>query len=83
MSRELNELKSNLRVAAASVTNDEVASREISCSESIFNSSEAAVQAILEGLKNNEFPTAIRYIRQCRSEKQSISFHITNYLHFM
>ncbi|XP_072248255.1 protein furry homolog isoform X4 [Leuresthes tenuis] len=67
MSRELNELKSNLRVAAASVTNDEVASRESSCSESIFNSSEAAVQAILEGLKNNEFPTAIRYIRQCRT----------------
>ncbi|XP_037630282.1 protein furry homolog isoform X1 [Sebastes umbrosus] len=67
MSRELNELKSNLRVAAASVTDDEARGRESSCSEPTFSSSEAAVQAILEGLKNNEFPTAIRYIRECRT----------------
>lgn len=66
MSRELNELKSNLRVAAASVTDDEAGGHESSCSEPTFSSSEAAVQAILEGLKNNEFPTAIRYIRECR-----------------
>ncbi|XP_032357828.1 protein furry homolog isoform X3 [Etheostoma spectabile] len=67
MSRELNELKSNLRAAAASVTNDEIAARESSCSEPTFSSSETAVQAILECLKNNEFPTAIRYIRECRT----------------
>lgn len=67
MSRELNELKSNLRVAAASVTGDEAGGRKSSCSEPTFSSSEAAVQAILEGLKNNEFPTAIRYIRECRT----------------
>ncbi|XP_040902564.1 protein furry homolog isoform X3 [Toxotes jaculatrix] len=67
MSRELNELKSNLRVAAASVTNDEIAAHETSCSEPTFSSSEAAVQAILECLKNREFPTAIRYIRECRT----------------
>uniref|UniRef100_A0A8C4HI32 Furry homolog a (Drosophila) n=1 Tax=Dicentrarchus labrax TaxID=13489 RepID=A0A8C4HI32_DICLA len=67
MSRELNELKSNLRLAAASVTNDEIAGRQISCSEPTFNSSEAAVQAILECLKNNGFPMAIRYIRECRT----------------
>ncbi|XP_070825892.1 protein furry homolog isoform X5 [Chaetodon trifascialis] len=66
MSRELNELKSNLRVAAASVTNDEIAVRESSCPEPTFSSSEAAVQAILECLRNSEFPTAIRYIRECR-----------------
>uniref|UniRef100_A0A4W6DW99 FRY microtubule binding protein n=1 Tax=Lates calcarifer TaxID=8187 RepID=A0A4W6DW99_LATCA len=67
MSRELNELKSNLRVAAASVTNDKIAACESSCSEPTFCSSEAAVQAILEALKNNAFPTAIRYIRECRT----------------
>uniref|UniRef100_A0A8C9YUM6 FRY microtubule binding protein n=1 Tax=Sander lucioperca TaxID=283035 RepID=A0A8C9YUM6_SANLU len=67
MSRELNELKSNLRVAAASVTNDEIAARESSFSEPTFSSSETAVQAILECLKNSEFPTAIRYIRECRT----------------
>ncbi|XP_076590636.1 protein furry homolog isoform X6 [Chaetodon auriga] len=66
MSRELNELKSSLRVAAASVTNDDIAVRESSCPEPTFSSSEAAVQAILECLRNNEFPTAIRYIRECR-----------------
>ncbi|XP_035478358.2 protein furry homolog isoform X3 [Scophthalmus maximus] len=66
MSRELNELKSNLRLAAASVTNDELAARESWCSEPTFSSSEAAVQAILECLKN-EFQTAIRYIRDCRT----------------
>ncbi|TNN86582.1 Protein furry [Liparis tanakae] len=66
ISRELNELKCNLRVAAASVTNDEIAVSESSCSEPTFSSSEAAVQAILECLKNNLFPTAIRYIRECR-----------------
>ncbi|XP_051813664.1 protein furry homolog isoform X3 [Acanthochromis polyacanthus] len=67
MSGELNELKSNLKIAAASVTNDEISARESSCSEPIFSSSEAAVQAILEALKSNEFATAIRYIRECRA----------------
>uniref|UniRef100_A0A3Q4BKZ5 Uncharacterized protein n=1 Tax=Mola mola TaxID=94237 RepID=A0A3Q4BKZ5_MOLML len=67
MSRQLNELKSNLRVAAASLTNDEIASHESSCSEPTFSSSEAAVQAILESLKSNGFLMAIRYIRECRT----------------
>lgn len=66
MSRELNELKSNLRVAAALVTNDETAAHESSSSEPTFSSSETAVQAILECLKNSEFPMAIRNIRECR-----------------
>uniref|UniRef100_UPI003AAB7154 protein furry homolog isoform X2 n=1 Tax=Centroberyx gerrardi TaxID=166262 RepID=UPI003AAB7154 len=66
MSRELNELKSSLRAAAASVTNDDLSAHESSYSEPTFSSSEAAVQAVLEGLKNSEFPTAIRCIRECR-----------------
>lgn len=76
MSRELNELKSNLRVAAASVTNDEIAARESSFSEPTFSSSETAVQAILECLKNSEFPTAIRYIRECRWENKKACFSV-------
>ncbi|KAM7399056.1 hypothetical protein PAMP_018349 [Pampus punctatissimus] len=67
MSRELSELKINLRVAATSVTNDEISACKSFCSEPNFSSSEAAVQAILEGLKNNEFVKAIRYIRECRT----------------
>ncbi|KAI9547921.1 hypothetical protein NQZ68_012938 [Dissostichus eleginoides] len=67
ISRELNDLKSYLRVAAASVTNDEMSACESACSEPTFSSSEAAVQAILECLNTNEFPTAIRYIRECRT----------------
>ncbi|XP_060903002.1 protein furry homolog isoform X4 [Labrus mixtus] len=66
MSRELNELKSSLRGAAASVTDDEIAACE-SCSEPTFSTSETAVQAILESLRNNEFQTAIRNIRECRT----------------
>lgn len=66
MSGELNELKSSLRVAAASVTNGEMTARDSSGPEPAFSSSEAAVQAILEGLKNREFMTAIYYIRECR-----------------
>ncbi|XP_068601710.1 protein furry homolog [Brachionichthys hirsutus] len=66
MSQELNELKNNLRLAAASVTNAETAPCENSC-DPTFSSSEAAVQAILECLKNNEPLTAVRYIRECRT----------------
>uniref|UniRef100_A0A3Q2QJV0 FRY microtubule binding protein n=1 Tax=Fundulus heteroclitus TaxID=8078 RepID=A0A3Q2QJV0_FUNHE len=67
MSSELNELKSSLRAAAASVTNDNISVFDTSCSETIMSSSEAAVQAILESLKNKEFPKAILYIRDCRA----------------
>ncbi|XP_058489405.1 protein furry homolog isoform X1 [Solea solea] len=67
MSRELNEMKRNLREAAAAVTSDEIVCRQSSCSEPTFSSSEAAVQAVLECLKNREFKTAIRYIRECRT----------------
>lgn len=66
MSQELSQLKSNLRTAAASVTADEVAVCGSARSEPVFSSSEAAVQAILENLKINEFQTAVRCIRECR-----------------
>uniref|UniRef100_A0A6Q2YF53 Furry homolog a (Drosophila) n=1 Tax=Esox lucius TaxID=8010 RepID=A0A6Q2YF53_ESOLU len=67
ISRELNELNVSLRAAAASVTaSDLQAAHQMSSYEPTFHSSEAAVQAILEALKNQEFTTAIRYIRECR-----------------
>ncbi|XP_036392594.1 protein furry homolog isoform X2 [Megalops cyprinoides] len=65
MSRELSDLKTSLKAAAASVTSDPAA-QDSPPAEPTFSSSEAAVQAILEGLKSNEFATAIRYIRECR-----------------
>ncbi|KAI4879802.1 hypothetical protein NFI96_008841 [Prochilodus magdalenae] len=63
MSKELNDLRSNLRAAAASVAGEQAAQGS---EQSSFSSSEAAVQAILESLRNNEFSTAIRYIQECR-----------------
>lgn len=68
MSGEINALRNNLRVAAASLMNDETSACESSCSETIMSSSEAAVQAILEALKTKEFLKAIHYIRECRWE---------------
>ncbi|KAG9348472.1 hypothetical protein JZ751_002207 [Albula glossodonta] len=65
MSRELSDLKTSLKAAEISVAS-ELATQESPASEPTFSSSEAAVQAILEALKNNEFTTAIRYIRECR-----------------
>jgi len=66
MSRELSELKSNLRAAAASVASESAAEQKDPTAESPYSSSEAAVQAILESLKNNQFSRAIRYIQECR-----------------
>ncbi|XP_016429963.1 protein furry homolog [Sinocyclocheilus rhinocerous] len=66
ISRELSELRSNLRAAAASVANESAAEPREPTTESHFSSSEAAVQAILESLKTNEFSRAIRYIQECR-----------------
>ncbi|XP_029111066.1 protein furry homolog isoform X6 [Scleropages formosus] len=64
MSLELNDLKASLRVAADSVANG--MEQDSILLEPTFSSSEAAVQAILEGLKNNDFTTAIQYICECR-----------------
>nr|XP_015197348.1 PREDICTED: protein furry homolog isoform X5 [Lepisosteus oculatus] len=66
MSKELSDLKSSLRSAAVSMASD-LAAQESPRTQPTFSSSETAVQAVLECLKNNEFTTAIRYIRECRS----------------
>uniref|UniRef100_A0A8C4IA91 Furry homolog b (Drosophila) n=1 Tax=Dicentrarchus labrax TaxID=13489 RepID=A0A8C4IA91_DICLA len=58
MSRELTDLKTSLQAAEA------VAAMVVPS----FPTSEAAVQAILECLKNNEFTKAVRYIQECRRQ---------------
>uniref|UniRef100_A0A671NWR9 Protein furry homolog n=1 Tax=Sinocyclocheilus anshuiensis TaxID=1608454 RepID=A0A671NWR9_9TELE len=65
MSRELSDLKNCLRLAEASLAGD-LEDRQRHGSQPIFPSSEAAVQAILECLNNNEFSMAIRYTQECR-----------------
>uniref|UniRef100_A0A672MT25 FRY microtubule binding protein n=1 Tax=Sinocyclocheilus grahami TaxID=75366 RepID=A0A672MT25_SINGR len=65
MSRELSDLKNCLRLAEASLAGD-LEDRQSHGSQPIFPSSEAAVQAILECLNNNEFSMAIRYTQECR-----------------
>uniref|UniRef100_A0A4W6FL11 FRY microtubule binding protein n=1 Tax=Lates calcarifer TaxID=8187 RepID=A0A4W6FL11_LATCA len=57
MSRELTVLRTSLQAA-------EVAAMVVPS----FPSSEAAVQAILECLKNHEFTKAVRYIQECRRQ---------------
>lgn len=66
MSKELNDLKNKLWTAAASVTDEQTAQDTNESNDPSFSSSEAAVQAILESLRNNEFSTAILYIQECR-----------------
>ncbi|XP_028838756.1 protein furry homolog isoform X6 [Denticeps clupeoides] len=65
MSRELNELKGSLRVAAGAVASELAAQQQLPALPS-FPTSEAAVQAVLECLRDNKFTSAIRYIRHCR-----------------
>ncbi|XP_062869920.1 protein furry homolog isoform X3 [Trichomycterus rosablanca] len=62
MSRDLGELKVSLRLAAAG---DQDALQRPS-TQPAFPSSEAAVQSVLECLRNRQYTTAIRHIRQCR-----------------
>lgn len=64
MSNELNDLRSNLW--AASEADEPVAEFRDFTAESTYSSSEAAVQAILESLRNSEFSRAIHHIRECR-----------------
>ncbi|XP_053364005.1 protein furry homolog isoform X3 [Clarias gariepinus] len=66
MSNELNDLKNKLRTAAASITGEQAALDTITSTDPSFSSSEVAVQAILESLRNNEFSTAILHIQECR-----------------
>lgn len=80
MSSELNDLRSNLQ--AASVGCEPAVECKNSNAESTYNSSEAAVQAILESLKDSEFYRAIHHIRECRynfgSEKEIRKIHYNN-----
>lgn len=62
MSRELSELKKNLKEATAAIAAEPPAVE----SEPTFNSTEAAIQSMLECLKNNELVKAVRQIRECR-----------------
>ncbi|CAB1333277.1 unnamed protein product, partial [Coregonus sp. 'balchen'] len=77
MSRELSDLKTSLRAAEAAVASDlehtQLAHTQTQASAALpsFTSSEAAVQAILECLNNQEFSKAIRYIHEC-SEVQTL-----------
>ncbi|KAI3373188.1 hypothetical protein L3Q82_006495 [Scortum barcoo] len=78
MSRELTDLKMSLQAAEAAVASDlehkhlahthahatQVAAMVVPS----FPTSEAAVQAILECLKNHEFTKAVRYIQECRRQ---------------
>lgn len=62
MSRELSELKKNLKDATAAIAAEPLTTE----SEPTFNSTEAAIQSMLECLKNNELVKAVRQIRECR-----------------
>lgn len=72
ISSELNDLKRGLRGAAASLPSDD--QDPAGCGSGsgplrpTFSCPEVAVQSVLEGLKNQQFPAAIRCIRECRSE---------------
>lgn len=74
MSRELTDLKTSLQAAEAAVTSDlehkDLAHTHTTQVAAVvvpaFNNSEAAVQAILECLRNHEFAKAVRYIQECR-----------------
>ncbi|XP_072558269.1 protein furry homolog isoform X5 [Paramormyrops kingsleyae] len=64
MSRELSELRTALRAAAACL---EAQGPGCPSAAPTFPSSEAAVQAVLECLRSHQLASAIRYIRECRT----------------
>uniref|UniRef100_A0A3B3T569 FRY microtubule binding protein n=1 Tax=Paramormyrops kingsleyae TaxID=1676925 RepID=A0A3B3T569_9TELE len=64
MSRELSELRTALRAAAAGL---EAQGPGCPSAAPTFPSSEAAVQAVLECLRSHQLASAIRYIRECRT----------------
>ncbi|KAG7224571.1 hypothetical protein INR49_011323 [Caranx melampygus] len=78
MSRELTNLKTSLQAAEAAVASDlehkllahthAHATQVAAVVVPSFPTSEAAVQAILECLKNHEFTKAVRYIQECRRQ---------------
>ncbi|XP_053564441.1 protein furry homolog isoform X4 [Bombina bombina] len=63
MSRELNELKKNLKEATVYIAAESLTDTSY---EPTFSSTEFAIQSMLECLKNNELGKALRQIRECR-----------------
>uniref|UniRef100_A0A8C5DWE7 Protein furry homolog n=1 Tax=Gouania willdenowi TaxID=441366 RepID=A0A8C5DWE7_GOUWI len=63
MSRELTDLRSSLQAAEAAVASD---LEHNHLAHTHAHATQAAVQAILECLKNREFTKAVRYIQECR-----------------
>lgn len=65
MSRELNELKKNLKEASLYIAAESL-NVDAAAYEPTFSSTEFAIQSMLECLKTNELGKAIRQIRHCR-----------------
>ncbi|XP_067842067.1 protein furry homolog isoform X2 [Heptranchias perlo] len=66
MSKELNDLRDNLKEASARIAAEPL--KDESNSQGLtLASSEAAVQSMLECLKNRNLTTALRQIRDCRT----------------
>nr|XP_033804350.1 protein furry homolog isoform X3 [Geotrypetes seraphini] len=65
MSRELSDLKRNLKEATAVLAAEPL--NIDASSEPTFSSTEAAIQSMLECLKNNELAKALQHIRECRN----------------
>lgn len=65
MSRELSDLKKSLKEATAAIAAEPLYA-EGAWAEPTFTSTEAAIQSMLECLKNNQLGKALRQIRECR-----------------
>ncbi|XP_007889474.1 protein furry homolog isoform X1 [Callorhinchus milii] len=61
MSKELSDLRNNLKEASALIADD------ASSPGLTFTSSEAAVQSMLESLKNRDLTVALQQIKECRT----------------
>ncbi|OBS81835.1 hypothetical protein A6R68_24175 [Neotoma lepida] len=66
MSRELSDLKRSLKEATVAMAMDRLYI-EGAWSELTFTSTEAAIQSMLEYLKNNELGRVLGQIKECRS----------------
>ncbi|XP_029458514.1 protein furry homolog [Rhinatrema bivittatum] len=66
MSRELSDLKRHLKEATTVLAAEPLNVGALS-SEPTFSSTEAAIQSMLECLKNNELGKALHHIRECRN----------------
>ncbi|KAG8452837.1 hypothetical protein GDO86_004577 [Hymenochirus boettgeri] len=81
MSRELNDLKKNLKEASVYLATERVNVDSTSC-EPTFTSTEFAIQSLLECLKNNELGKALKQIRECRKLWPNDIFEATRMMKF-